>query len=93
LSPTLTTLVGLPPANVWVTPPTLPVGVGFGAAVTEPLPSATSPTLFATAFRPIETVPLAFAFALSPTATLLAPAALAATPAASALTPVAPSLA
>nr|WP_310672699.1 hypothetical protein [Burkholderia multivorans] len=50
MSPTLTTLVGLPPANVWVTPPTLPVGVGFGAAVTEPLPSATSPMLFATAF-------------------------------------------
>ncbi len=54
-SPTLTTLFGLPPANVVVTPPTVPVGVGFGASVTEPSPSATSPVLFATAFGPIAT--------------------------------------
>ncbi|KVF91426.1 hypothetical protein WJ20_11915 [Burkholderia vietnamiensis] len=54
-SPTLTVLVGLPPANVVVTPPTVPVGVGLGAAVTEPLPSATSPALLAMAFGPIAT--------------------------------------
>ncbi|KVD72336.1 Tash protein PEST motif family [Burkholderia ubonensis] len=36
-------------------PPTVPVAVGFAAAVTEPLPSATSPALFATAFGPIAT--------------------------------------
>ncbi|KWE50284.1 Tash protein PEST motif family [Burkholderia ubonensis] len=35
--------------------PTVPVAVGFAAAVTEPLPSATSPALFATAFGPIAT--------------------------------------
>ena len=90
--PTLTTLVGLPPANVAVTPPTVPVGVGFGVDVVEPLPSATSPALLAVAFWPIATEPFAFAFAVSPTATLLAPAALAATPAASELMPVAPLL-
>ncbi|VWD51981.1 ATPase [Burkholderia contaminans] len=104
--PTLTTLVGLPPANVLVTPPTVPVGVGLAAAVAEPLPSATLPTLLATAFGPIATALLAFAlaalptatplappaFAALPTATLLAPAAVAATPAASELMPVAPLL-
>ncbi|KVL26142.1 Tash protein PEST motif family [Burkholderia territorii] len=60
--PTLTTLVGLPPANVLVTPPTVPVGVGLAPAVTEPLPSATSPLLLATAFGPIatESVPSAW---------------------------------
>ncbi|KVD58675.1 Tash protein PEST motif family [Burkholderia ubonensis] len=36
-------------------PPTVPVAVGFAAAVTELLPSATSPALFATAFGPIAT--------------------------------------
>jgi len=36
-------------------PPTVPVAVGFAAEVTEPLPSATSPALFATAFGPIAT--------------------------------------
>ncbi|KVR13692.1 Tash protein PEST motif family [Burkholderia ubonensis] len=36
-------------------PPTVPVAIGFAAAVTEPLPSATSPALFATAFGPIAT--------------------------------------
>nr|WP_265096067.1 hypothetical protein [Burkholderia ambifaria] len=61
-SPTLTTLVGLPPANVLVTPPTVPVGVAFGVPVTEPLPSATSPVLLAMAFGPIatESVPSAW---------------------------------
>jgi hypothetical protein len=54
-SPTLTTLVGLPPANVLVTPPTVPLGVAFGVPVTEPLPSATSPVWLATAFGPIAT--------------------------------------
>ncbi|KVQ88862.1 Tash protein PEST motif family [Burkholderia ubonensis] len=34
----------------------MPVAVGFAAAVTEPLPSATSPVLFATAFGPIATL-------------------------------------
>jgi len=60
--PTLTTLVGLPPANVVVTPPMVPVGVALGAAVTEPLPSATSPVLLAMAFGPIatESVPSAW---------------------------------
>lgn len=60
--PTLTTLVGAPPAKFVVTPPTVPVGVGFGAAVVEPLPSATSLALFATAFGPIatESVPSAW---------------------------------
>nr|WP_306454023.1 hypothetical protein [Burkholderia sp. MSMB1835] len=82
----------MPPWNVAVTPPTVPVGVGFGADVVEPLPSATSPALLAVAFWPIATAPFAFAFAVSPTATLLVPAALAATPAASELTPVAPLL-
>ncbi|WP_322089841.1 hypothetical protein [Burkholderia sp. BCC1999] len=53
--PTLTTLVGLPPSNVAVTPPMVPVGVLTGAAVTEPLPSATSPALLATALGPIAT--------------------------------------
>ncbi len=61
-SPTLTTLVGLPPANVLVMPPTVPVGVAFGVPVTEPLPSATSPVLLAMAFGPIatESVPSAW---------------------------------
>ncbi|KVN47986.1 Tash protein PEST motif family [Burkholderia territorii] len=60
--PTLTTLLGLPPANVEVTPPTVPVGVGVGASLTEPLPSATSPALLAIAFGPIatESVPSAW---------------------------------
>jgi hypothetical protein len=53
--PTLTTLVGLPPSNVAVTPPIVPVGVGFAADVVEPLPSATSPALLATALGPIAT--------------------------------------
>ncbi|WP_247873579.1 hypothetical protein [Burkholderia sp. LS-044] len=38
--PTLTTLVGAPPANVYVLPPMVPVAVGLAAAVTEPVPSA-----------------------------------------------------
>ncbi|KVD48487.1 Tash protein PEST motif family [Burkholderia ubonensis] len=41
---------------MYVTPPIVPVAVGFAAAVTEPLPSATSPVLFATAFGPIATL-------------------------------------
>ncbi len=82
----------MPPANVAVTPPMVPVGVGFAVDVMEPLPSATSPALLAVAFWPMATAPFAFAFAVSPTATLLAPAALAATPAARALVPVAPVL-
>ncbi|WP_330771983.1 hypothetical protein [Burkholderia cepacia] len=78
--------------NVAVTPPMVPVGVGFGGEVVDPLPSATSPALLAVAFWPIAIAPFAFAFAVSPTATLLVPAALAATPAASELTPDAPLL-
>ncbi|KVD48486.1 Tash protein PEST motif family [Burkholderia ubonensis] len=41
---------------MYVTPPIVPVAVGFAAAVTEPLPSATSPVLFATALGPIATL-------------------------------------
>ncbi|KVN21521.1 Tash protein PEST motif family [Burkholderia pyrrocinia] len=40
---------------MYVTPPIVPVAVGFAAAVMDPLPSATSPALFATAFGPIAT--------------------------------------
>ncbi|MCA8435497.1 hypothetical protein LGN23_36605 [Burkholderia seminalis] len=40
---------------MYVTPPIVPVAVGFAAAVIEPEPSATSPALFATAFGPIAT--------------------------------------
>ena len=91
-APTLTTLVGVAPANVYVAPLIVPDGVGFAAAVTEFEPSATLFALLATAFWPSATAPDALAFAPSPTATELAPAAVAFVPAASALIPVAPSL-
>ena len=45
--PTLTTLVGLIPLKLYVTPPIVADAVGFGAAVTDPEPSATSPALVA----------------------------------------------
>ncbi|KVQ04556.1 Tash protein PEST motif family, partial [Burkholderia ubonensis] len=54
--PTLTTLDGVAPAKLpYVVEPMVALLVGFAAAVTEPLPSATSPALFAMAFGPIAT--------------------------------------
>nr|WP_063900005.1 hypothetical protein [Burkholderia ubonensis] len=104
--PMLTTLAGLAPAKLYVTPPITAFGVGFGDAVTEPEPSAIAPGLLAVAPAPKATVlgaaalarsPIAIAslppaFAALPTATPAAPAAVAFVPAASAFTPVAPSL-
>ncbi|KAB0644821.1 hypothetical protein [Burkholderia latens] len=80
------------PANEYVWPPIVALDVGFDAAVTEPLPSATSPAFVAVAAEPSATVFAPAAFALLPTATPAAPAAVAPTPAASAFTPVAPLL-
>jgi hypothetical protein len=54
-APTLTTLVGVVPANVYVVPPIVALDVGFAAAVTELVPSATSFELLATAPSPIAT--------------------------------------
>jgi hypothetical protein len=54
-APTLTTLLGLEPANEYVVPPMVAPKVGLAAAVVEPLPSATSPALLATAFGPMAT--------------------------------------
>jgi len=91
-APTLTTLVGFAPAKLYVVPPIVALDVGFGAAVTEPAPSATALAFAAVAPNPSAIAPLAAAFAPLPTATPLAPAAVALVPAASAFTPVAPSL-
>ena len=56
-APTLTTLLGVAPAKpLRVVEPTVALLVGFALAVTEPLPSATSPALLATAFGPIATL-------------------------------------
>ncbi|MNN04465.1 hypothetical protein D3C81_1171910 [compost metagenome] len=52
LSPTLTVLVGLAPANWYVWPPTVPLAVTTAAAVTEPAPSATLLASVARALRP-----------------------------------------
>nr|WP_244289356.1 hypothetical protein [Burkholderia puraquae] len=67
-APTLTTLVGDVPLNVYVTPPIVALDVGFGAAVVEPEPSATSPALFATADAPNATAPAAAAVDVLPSA-------------------------
>ncbi|WP_244102103.1 hypothetical protein [Burkholderia ambifaria] len=91
-APTLTTLCGFAPANVYAFPPIVAPAVGVAAPVTEPEPSATSPAFVAAAPEPIATDVAPVAFALLPTATLAAPPAVAPTPAASALIPVAPSL-
>ena len=60
-APTLTVLDGAAPANVYVVPLIVVDAVPTAAAVVDPLPSATSPALLATAFGPIATefVPVA----------------------------------
>ena len=75
------------PRTCWLRRRRYAVGVGLAGAVVEPLPSATLPTLLATAFGPIATALLALALAALPTATPLAPAALAALPTATLLAP------
>jgi hypothetical protein len=83
----------LVPANAYCVPPIVAFGVGFGAAVTEPEPNATSPALVAAAFWPMATEFAAAPVAESPNATALAPAAVAFVPIAIALMPLAPSFA
>ncbi len=88
-APTLTTLVGDVPAKVYETPPIVALAVGFGAAVIEPEPSATSLALFATAFEPNASEPAPTAVAVLPKEIEPVPAAVLALPNASASLPLA----
>ncbi|AJX12245.1 chromosome segregation ATPase domain protein [Burkholderia ubonensis MSMB22] len=88
-APTLTTLVGELPAKKYVTPPIVVLDVGFAAAVTEFVPSATSLRLFATAFEPNASEPAPAAVAVLPRASEPLPVAVLALPIASAPLPVA----
>nr|WP_301280478.1 hypothetical protein [Collimonas arenae] len=72
-APTLTTLVGLVPANAYEVPPIVTLEVGVDAAVVDPAPSATSPALLATAPEPNARPLVATALAVSPKATDPAP--------------------